>query len=236
MIEALFLTAPLLAVPLALRLIPVPRIFLWIQPGAAALTVVSFLFPPGLLAAILAAPWFLFTAALALTRQPSWNFKLAVLFIPVGGAWLVISRAGMQPLGFTEPIVLLTAVHFHFAGFVSPILAGLVRPPRIVQVGVLLGPPLLAAGITLSPTLELAAAIGLAISVGATGFRQLRHRSILLWVSSFSAMAGMILAVLYAFRILDIPTMARWHGVLLSLGFGICGLLGWQQKTRTPAE
>jgi hypothetical protein len=41
----------------------------------------------------------------------------------VGGAWLVASRLGMRPMGIQEPIGLLTAVHFHFAGFATAMIA-----------------------------------------------------------------------------------------------------------------
>jgi uncharacterized membrane protein len=41
----------------------------------------------------------------------------------VGGAWLVASRLGLRPMGIQEPIGLLTAVHFHFAGFSTAVIA-----------------------------------------------------------------------------------------------------------------
>jgi hypothetical protein len=205
---------------------------------AAALAAASFLFDKGVFAAALAAPWFLFTCALVfllqkswqerchLSRQAVWGFRFALLYLPIGGTWLVISRSGFEPLGFAEPIILLTAVHFHFAGFVGPILTGLAKPPRWIQVGVIACPSLLAVGITLSPAIELVAALGLALSLGLTGLWQLRERSFLLRISSVSAMAGMVFAGLYAFRLVEIPTMAAWHGTTMALGFGVCGLLG----------
>ena len=49
-----------------------------------------------------------------------------LLYLAVGGTWTVIARAGLRPLGFPDLIVLLTAVHFHYAGFALLVLAGLV--------------------------------------------------------------------------------------------------------------
>ena len=63
-------------------------------------------------------------------------------------------RAGLRPLGFPDLIVLLTAVHFHYAGFALPVLTGLVA--RVLGgpaagaacLGVIAGVPLVAIGIT----------------------------------------------------------------------------------------
>lgn len=72
----------------------------------------------------------------------------------VGAAWLLTCRLGWMPLGFDALIVLLTAAHFHHAGFTLPLTAALLgreRPGpavRLVCAGILLGVPLVAAGIT----------------------------------------------------------------------------------------
>jgi hypothetical protein len=74
-------------------------------------------------------------------------------------------------MGFQEPIVLLTAVHFHFAGFAAPLMtlaaAGTVEKAsilkrrffHIVVAGILAGPGLLAAGFLIGPHSKLAAAL-----------------------------------------------------------------------------
>jgi hypothetical protein len=49
----------------------------------------------------------------------------ALVYWPVGCLWLVISRAGVNPLGFSDDIVLLTAVHFHYAGFAALTMLGM---------------------------------------------------------------------------------------------------------------
>src|ERR1700689_2369591 len=98
------------------------------------------------------------------------------LYLPVGCAWLVASRLGLSPMGFQEPIVLLTAVHFHFAGFAAPLLAlaagvavkkqtlVLQRAFKVLAAGVLGGPGLLAAGFVIGPHFKLAMALLVACS------------------------------------------------------------------------
>src|SRR5262249_34150392 len=39
---------------------------------------------------------------------------LALIYLPIGGTWLVLARLGLQPLGFSTTTVLLTAIHFHY--------------------------------------------------------------------------------------------------------------------------
>ena len=80
--------------------------------------------PPG--ASVGALAW----ALGVLTLHPGWPEAMLLLaglvYLAVGGVWTVIARAGLRPLGFPDLIVLLTAVHFHYAGFALPVLAGLV--------------------------------------------------------------------------------------------------------------
>ena len=45
------------------------------------------------------------------------------VYLTVGATWLVASRLGLEPVGIGEPIVELTAVHFHYAGFAAALLA-----------------------------------------------------------------------------------------------------------------
>ncbi len=96
----------------------------------------SFALPPGLFAGLLAAVWALGTAAVSLhglcrllRRGLAPLEEIAIdagqLYLPVGGIWLLASRAGLPLLGFREPIVSYTAAHFHFAGFAAPLVAGL---------------------------------------------------------------------------------------------------------------
>jgi len=277
-IDLLFLFAPLVIVPLGLELtrrvdgaeqVSLPLKFARVaQLPSALLVVASFWVQRGALAAGLAAGWLGFSGLLAiagLTRLWRGGFRsldavfavAAFLYLPVGGAWLVASRLGLTPMGFQEPIVLLTAVHFHYAGFAAPILARSTRlelgpgSPRsigrvlfnVIAAGVLVGPGLLAAGFVIGPRVKLAAAlilaaseIGLAASLfGAlTRVRGLAAKS-LIGVAASSVMFAMILAALWAIGeyplqpFVHLQQMARLHGTANAFGFTLCGLLGWTQ-------
>jgi uncharacterized protein (UPF0548 family) len=168
----------------------------------------------------------------------------------VGGAWTVASRWGLEPMGFREPIVLLTGVHFHYTGFALPILTGLAAaslrrlPAPLAVAGVVLGVPLVAAGITVGrsvPVVELSAAWFLAVTcllvVGLQAAMAVRtpgwpERG-LFTLSGLALLASMSLAAVYAlstFRAaywLTIPQMIPWHGTLNALGFALPGLLAW---------
>ena len=112
------------------------------MPVGAGLLVVSFWLPAGPAAAVLAAPWLAITgwtalvAGVRLVRDPD-RFRLgvrhatdaAVAFLAVGATFAVIDRLGVQPFGFSATVILLTAVHFHFAGFVLPLAGALAYGP-----------------------------------------------------------------------------------------------------------
>lgn len=274
LVDTILLMAPLVLVPIGLRLIGtkhrIDEAFLktirHLQLPSALILLSSFAFDQGVTSAILAVPWAVVTGVMAvwgivrLSRQdrvmdPAIGTNLALLFIVVGGASIVLSRGGYRPLGFSHEIIQLTGVHFHYAGFVLPLLLSLVaeRFTRTTQVGgiaaiattgVLISIPLLAVGITLSPSLEVVAALAL---VGATMIYsymqyQLAIRStqfgvvVLLVTSSASLACGMVLAAVYALgeyfgtHWLSIPAMVPLHGVLNSFGFAMCGLLGWTRQ------
>ena len=142
-IEVLFLLGPLVVVPLGLELSTrighgeenqlTVRVAPWVQLPAALCVVVSFFFRQGAAATILALPWFCFGCFLGFRGLMSFlrgGFKslkavcvtMSFAYLPIGCAWLVASRYGLNPMGFQEPIVLLSAVYFHFAGFAAPLL------------------------------------------------------------------------------------------------------------------
>jgi YndJ-like protein len=125
---------------------------------------------------------------------------------------------------FAEPIVLLTAVHFHFTGFALPIVAGATglalgkHEPighstaerdifRFVATGIIGGPAIVAAGFVFSSALlKLVGAWLLAIaSIGLAGFLLSvlpwitpRLAKVLLSTSAVSLVVGMTLAATYA--------------------------------------
>ena len=140
-IEVLFLLAPLVHVPLGLRVIrklqaefsAFGRIAIRLLPIGAIAATVSFWPPAGLSAGFLAAGWFFVCLLLAAEglvlffrgRHRSAEgicISMGLLYLAVGGVWLVLSRSGATPMHFAEPIILLTAVHFHFTGFALPVI------------------------------------------------------------------------------------------------------------------
>jgi hypothetical protein len=154
-------------------------------------------------------------------------------------------------MGFGDTIVLLTAVHFHFAGFAAPLLAGLtgrhIAPKTSVMltiavVGVISGTPLVAAGITGSPAVALLGAavitVGLVLlAVVSMAYVLPTIRStivrVLLLISALAVVPAMMLACAYAYGIvfnqliIDIPQMAMTHGLANAFGFSLCGLTAW---------
>ncbi|MCI0393334.1 MAG: YndJ family protein [Chloroflexi bacterium] len=266
----LLLLAALVLAPLALRLArPAGPETLWrwigrLQLPAALLLVAAFFRPAGPTAAFLTLPWLLATVLVALAGGLNlWVRRLGpaealcldagLVYLAIGGGWAMLDRLGARPLGFAPAIVLLTAVHFHYAGFVLPVLAGLAgravggRTARLAALGVIVGVLLVAAGITatqlgLGLALESAAAWLTALAgllVAGLYWRLAGQRprpalARLLWgVAALSLAGGMALAALYGSRAylavgwLDIPWMRALHGSLNALGFSLAGLLAW---------
>jgi len=232
----------------------------------ALLAAASFGFPPGRWAGALVAGWLGVTACIGLCGlvgiiQGSTPLleraclNLGLVYISFGGFWLVASRLGFHPAGFQEPIVFLTAVHFHYAAFASPLLAAITgialreasgaRPKLFpaAALSVMAAPALLAAGWALgSPLFKVVAAlvlaVGLLLVVGLT-LRVIPHfrnalAGALLVLSGLSVIAGMGLVCVYAggefigAKLISIPQMTASHGILNSLGFTLCGLLAWR--------
>ena len=255
-IEKLFLLGPLMVVPLGLALIGVERAVIYLQPLAGAAVVASFFLPPGLLAGMLVVPWLILVALAALGGldrlvrggATEFCFGTALMMLPVGGGGLVQSRLGMTPLGFREPLVLLVAVHFHYAAFVSPIMAGaVIRRTKFLACPVAIcasvGSPILATGYVLHvPTVRLLGAMLLVVALCGVSvltfaaLRNVRPRAgqFLLGLSASSVVVAMAYASVYALADffgevwVAIPHMARTHGVINALGFSVAGLLGWR--------
>jgi len=268
----ILLFSPLVLVPLALRLVA-RRCPLggdsraWTLAGraqlpAALLLSAAFALPAGPVAAALTVPWVLFTLVVAVIGlRRLWEGGVrplsaacenaGLIFLAVGGAWTLTSRLGARPLDFDAMIVLLTAAHFHFAGFILPLLTSWTaqelndRLTGLACPGVMGGVPLVAAGITANqlglPCVEAlaawflsAACMLLAVSQGRLGWQtRVSPAGSLLVLSSIALVAGMILAAAYGIRShvslawLDIPTMLVTHATVNAFGFCLAGLAGW---------
>jgi hypothetical protein len=236
----------------------------WWLFGAALSLVIAFILPQGIVAGSATLPWLLVTL---------WQFQVGVawliqkkrsadqvaqasgrIFMVVGGLWTMSDRLGWQPLGFDPAIVLLTGVHFHYAGLIFPSLVGLVTeywPSRTGKLACWLSVaavPLTAVGITIAQlthdfTFETFAAAAVALSGWLTAFRygqitlktnQLPHITRVAWgILAVALLFTMTLALGYALRpfylieLLSIPTMRAWHGTANAFGVAGAGLVGW---------
>jgi hypothetical protein len=273
LVDLLLLVAVLLVVPIGLRLLPlagyrarqvlcVARIA---QPAGAAAALVSFLIAPGYLAGVLSLGWLITCSVASLAgliellerrsiRPSALVPAAAVAYLSVGAGWLVVSRAGLRPLGFSRDIVELTGVHFHYAGFAATLIAALTlvalrdrgRLRHVASAAGLLvvaGVPITAAGIATgsglltfvgpillaSGVLSTAALMAMAV---ATRVESIAARW-LLWISAAGVVAPILLGVEYALgRIFPLPTldlraMAFIHGDLNAVAFSLAGLVGW---------
>jgi hypothetical protein len=281
LVHKIVLFAVLVIVPLGLSVVaPADRregslykLVVFAQPVAALLTIASFFFEKGVLSAALASAWLVLNVLIALLglvritfrgvhRIEELSIDAGLLYLPVAGMWLVIYRLGIQPFDYGEMIILLTAVHFHFAGFATPIIAGMSgrvlargnHPRRIfaaVVVAIVAAMPLVAAGITFSPWIGFAGALLLTVglvllAVLTVGWVRASVTSIawrmLLLIGAISSCTAMVLACLYAYSlathtlILDIPTMAMTHGLLNAFGFVTCSLFAWSQIAPPKVE
>ena len=197
-LDLLLLLALCVITPLAVSLVPLPKEkrslrdlacrVMFLQPFATLIGGTSLLSGKGFLAAIEALVWLLFTLLIALLgvmmllqksdRQlATASLAVALIYVPIGSTWLVLDRLGLQPLGFSQTTVLLTAVHFHFISLAALMMVGLTgRAIQATQRGVLwkiyralascmlVNPLLVATGITVTQVtgmhwLESAAAI-----------------------------------------------------------------------------
>ena len=274
LVHKIVLFAVLVIVPLGLSVIaPVEqrglslyKLVVFAQPVAALLTVAAFFFEKGVLSATLSSAWLVLNVLIALfglVRLTSRGFHrieelsidAGLLYLPVAGAWLVVYRLGIQPFDYGEMIILLTAVHFHFAGFATLIIAGMSGRalaghdyPRHVfgfsVFALVAAMPLVAAGITFSPWIGFAGALLLTVglvllAVLTIGWIRPSIKSqvwkVLLLLGAGSTCAAMVLACLFAYSlathmlILDIPTMAMTHGLLNAFGFVTCSLFVWSR-------
>ena len=266
---------PLVVVPLGLAL-PRPAgpsarspLVATVQPVGALAAAGALLLPAGAGAAAAAAVWLTFCVGAAGEEAASWwrtrslaTGALARLgafgYLCVGAGWLVVDRAAVRPLGLSTAIVELTAVHFHYAGFAAPLIAGTAaamvggdhrRTAGIATLAVLAGSPFVAAGFAVFGPLQIAGAllltVGLLLVAWVTVRRAVpaladRPAQWLLSLSSAAVVVPMVLAVgwavghNYGTPALSVPDMARYHGTLNAFGFTLCGLAGWLRATGAP--
>jgi len=265
-LEPLALIAPfalVVVVPLGLPLCDATawqRRMVW--PAALA-GLISFSLEQGWVAAALALPWLLFTCWVAgqgirqFLKHRGWPLEefavqAAMVYLAIAGLWLVISRVGLRPMGFGDAIVLLTSIHFHYAGFAACVFTGMTGRAlrahadsawfRWPAWAVIAGTPALAIGISVSRWIEIAAAFWLSLGViGIVGValaaafleRLPRTAMVCFAFTAASTVVSMSLAGIYAVSEfvgsywVPIPQMATTHGLANAVGMGLAGLTGW---------
>jgi hypothetical protein len=269
LIRLFWLVAPLAVVPLGLGLLirccpghpllPKLRLRAKLSGGLAAAGVIADMAGIAFVPLFGAVSWLAFTLVVALSalgdsprlwRRPLAGIgpfvalAVARLYLLVGGVWFLLAMMRWNPFGFAEPIVTLTAVHFHFAGFAGLLIVGVWGLRRscciypAVVAGVVVGPALVALGITVSRPVELA---GVAVFAGSLlvfavvwlarlgTFAGAAARA-LAAVSGSSLLVSMVLALWYAYgpvvgvAPITIPGMVPTHGLINAVGFAVCGL------------
>jgi hypothetical protein len=289
-LKLILLLALFVIIPLAVPFVPFPKesgllrdlfwLVMFLQPFAALLGGASLVLDTGLLAAACAIAWLLFTVLMALIgmiwllhrsarQMANACLAIALVYVPIGSLWLVFDRLGIQPLGFSRVIVLLTAVHFHFITLAALIITGLTghaiqatqidfarKVYRVLAACMLVGPILVAGGITLTQVmgvrfLETVGACLLALSLLLIALLNIRYvvpatvsllTKGLLFFSSMSVVMSMLFAGAYTLGAetgvwtITISQMIIVHGWVNALAFGFCGLLGWRLKSEQHEE
>lgn len=271
--ERALVLAPLVLVPLAIGMVvrggfdglagQCFRAAVWLQPVGAVLFTASLALPvDGPTAAALAAPWLGVTgllglAALARTVDrggfalPETAVDAGLAYVSVGAVALLLYHLDLT-FWFARTIILLTAVHFHYAGFTLPVIAGLTgrghdadpSTAYTVLMGVILaGPAIIAVGISFSPLVEVVAVGGFTVAVALFGTHVVvrvaparpRAQGLLVGASAVALPVSMALALGYGVATftgtnlgLDIGTMVALHGSLNAFGFALLGLAGWR--------
>jgi hypothetical protein len=261
--RSILLMAALVWVPMVLHLLDYPKSAAGYVGLAGAALVAAFHCDAGWVAALLSLPWLVVTLWIfargvdfwAKNAQNAGDRAIAAsqVFLVVGALWTLADRLGWRPLGFDPAIVLLTGVHFHYAGFLFTWLVGRSAQQwpnalsNMAAHGAIVSVPLTAAGITATQlwghhALEALSAACVAFSgwltagsyFGAVYRGGLPAATRFLWViCALCLVFSMSLALGYAVRPwwhiewLAIPNMRAWHGTANALGVAGCGVLGW---------
>lgn len=282
--HALLVFVVLVLLPSALDLISerrdqgkVAAAFVWIRKAqlpAGLLLALACAFAPGFVALMFALPWAVVTFTLAWyglgrvlrdrwSRQPDrLAVDLALMYLAVGGAWVLIERAGLRPLGMEPARVAFGSLLFHVTGLFLPLLGGNVlrqmpesRFGARGLIGAVLTVPALGLGVLLAQpgwtsALEAAAGFGLALSGGVIAILHVRWgldvKGASVLVRALAGLAGislffaMLFAAVYAIRsyvplmpTLDLTRMQALHGSLMAFGFALCGTTAWRIYSAT---
>ncbi|RBW68920.1 YndJ family protein [Bacillus taeanensis] len=267
LIETLLLFAFFVTVPLTVMLTETKtrdgllfqsyQLALTLQLPAALFASLSFIFPQGFAAGILSLPWLIFTIVTALygllrllergiSSVEELTVDCGLLYLALGGAWFALYRFGGVVLDFSDTIILLTAIHFHFSALTAPIFAGMLGRMlgkktnlyKVTTLGIIASPMLVATGITYSRVLEFCAVVLFVFCLFLYSYQTMKLRvnrfaKVLLVLSSGSLMLTMSFSFLYGLgrmlniQFVSIPTMVLFHGIGNAVGFVFCGVFAW---------
>jgi hypothetical protein len=242
------LLAPLVVVPRMLALLPdrpwIAYVAGWPAVAAAVPLIAAFGLPSGPIAAGFVLPWLALASLCAIaaivhglrhlgsilrpTSLSDLGIDVALAFLAVGAGFALVDRLGVQT-GFSPTIILLTATHFHFAGFgllgLTSLLARSRPTLRISVVGLIVGIPITAAGFVLvSDPISAVGALFVGLSGIGAGLALVAGRPDPSgWPSRLAGAALLVgmpmgiawsLSLLFRLTFLDIDTMIRTHGAL----------------------
>ncbi len=233
------------------------KIFIFLIPIGAFALAWSFSLSPGGVAGLLSIPWGLTTFTIAalgivlLARSETFgdvSKAIGFLYISVGGIWLVAHQFDLPLLGFEGQIMLLTVNHFHYAGFVAPVLFGFLYDSGhnkvLSKFVVVLGgiaPILIAVGMTYSSIVEWLSIIVFASSLLLYSVlvfiyvipNSKRWTKVFHIVSSGAIWITMALALTFGYGLwvgqptIPISTMILFHGWGNAVLFSFIGILAW---------
>jgi hypothetical protein len=238
--------------------------------------IMTILYPPAAVCAalsfmgdipLLCLPWVAFTVITALyglrrllerglhpLAETAVDFGL--MYLAGGGFWFLAASLHWRIMDFSDVLIMLTAVHFHYSSFIIPILAGLLG--RKITVGrklyltstviIMLAPAGIALGIAFSTALEfilVAAYLAAVYSYGLLVFKASFTRREAKYLISFSALVLMVtilFSLIYAagramgFGSLSINRMIWIHGLMNAVGVALPSLAGWLLEGNFPKE
>jgi len=262
-VQILILSAPLFLIGISLKNGGFSQKCIWSTLLISVSLAFSFSLEQGLLAGLITIPWLVFCFFLLFKEIKTWqkNNKpsgkkpvrlAAFIYLLIGAFWLLADRLDFQPLNFDPTIVLLTAAHFHFAGYLLLMIASWIisffpaKMMKGVSIALISGVPLVAIGITTShfgfpAGIETVSVIVMVAGGASTGFLHLilgwrirKHLFGLFWmIAGIALVGGMALALLYGLRniviisFLTIPWMYAVHGTLNAIGFALPAVIGW---------
>ncbi|WP_226038521.1 YndJ family protein [Aquibacillus saliphilus] len=236
------------------------KLLIYLIPVGALTLAGSFSISPGIISGLLAIPWSVVTFIIAiwgLTLITKGSLTLAdmsktvgFIYISVAGIWLIAHQFSLPLLGFQGEIMLLTVNHFHYAGFVAPILFGFLHDYRksflsstVVILGVV-APILIALGMTFSPLIEW-------LSVIVFVFALILYSSLVFiyvipnatrWTKGLHIISSGIIWITMGFAIIyglgqwtgsltiPISKMILFHGYGNAVIFSFLGVLAWHSS------